>query len=230
MLQRPLPGRSAQDRMSPQTPAHYQSHHGPPPADCRQGAVIILLYPKDGQLHFVLTRRSNHLPHHRGQVSLPGGAREGDERLTQTALREAEEELGVSMDDIDVIGCLSPFYVPPSNFCVHPCIASLDMEPVFEPSPDEIEEILEVPLADLVLPENRRVEYWDDPNFSGPRRVPLFDFQQWIVWGATAMILIELMTIIDDYRAGSELAASLPIDRANEAVADATSWPSGRNQ
>ena len=201
MLQRPLPGRCAQAKMSPQLPPQYASHFVLPPVGCRQSAVLILFYPKGDRIHFVLTRRSNHLLYHKGQVSLPGGAQDGDESLMQTALREVNEELGISTADVDVIGCLTPFYVPPSNFCIHPFVAYLPYTPEFQPAPDEVEAILEVPLPDLLLPANRRVEFWQDPNFDAPRRVPLFDLQQWIVWGATAMVLSELVTIIEDYQA-----------------------------
>jgi 8-oxo-dGTP pyrophosphatase MutT (NUDIX family) len=168
------------------------------PRDCRKGGVLLLLYPRADRLHLVLTRRTETVRSHKGQISLPGGAREGDEPLVQTALRETCEELGVSLASTDVIGPLSALYTPPSNFCIYPFVAYQSVTPAFRPHPIEVAEVLEAPLALLIDPSIRKEEFWADPRFDSPRRVPFFQVQGQVVWGATAMILSELVTLLED--------------------------------
>ncbi len=204
MLHRPLPGRPAQMKMAPQIPPRYAERFANPPATPRLSAVLILLYPNRERLHFVLTRRSEHLANHRGQISLPGGAQDDHETLLQTALREANEELAVPAEKVQVVGRLSPFYVVPSNYCVHPFIGYVPFTPQFRPQTGEVAAILEVPLQALLVPANRRIEYWPDRELVELRRVPVFDFQNWMVWGATAMILNELVTLMEAYLAEAE--------------------------
>jgi 8-oxo-dGTP pyrophosphatase MutT (NUDIX family) len=195
-LSRPLPGLDAQIKMAPQPRPGWNPNFALPP-DCREGGVLILLYPR-GQLHFVLTRRTETVRSHKGQIALPGGAREEGESLVQTALRETCEELGVPPESIEVIGRLSALYTPPSNYCIHPFVAYRPSAPAFRPDPVEVAEVLEVPLALLLNPSTRKVEYWPDPRFESPRRVPFFDVHGTVVWGATAMILSELATLLED--------------------------------
>jgi 8-oxo-dGTP pyrophosphatase MutT (NUDIX family) len=195
-LSRPLPGVRSQIKMAPQPRPGWNPNFAIPP-DCRQGGVLILLYPRADQLHFVLTRRTQTVRSHKGQISLPGGAREDGESLVQTALRETCEELGVPPDGIEVMGQLSVLYTPPSHYCIHPFVAHRPTAPTFTPDPVEVAEVLEVPLARLLDPSIRQVEYWQDPNFESPRRVPFFYIQGQVVWGATAMILSELVTLLE---------------------------------
>lgn len=196
-LSAPLPGLDAQLKMAPQPRPGWNPNFALPP-DCREGSVLILLYPRDGRLSLVLTRRTNTVRSHKGQISLPGGAREGGEPLVQTALRETCEELGVPPDGVEVIGQLSPLYTPPSNYCIHPFVGYRSATPTFYPDPLEVAEVLEVPLALLLDPAIRRVEHWTDPRFESPRRVPFFDVDGQVVWGATAMILSEFVTLLED--------------------------------
>ncbi len=195
-LSRPLPGVRAQIKMAPQPRPGWDPNFAIPP-DCRQGGVLILLYPRAGRLHFVLTRRTQTVRSHKGQISLPGGARENGETLVQTSLRETREELGVPPDGTEVIGRLSTLYTPPSNYCIHPFVAHREVRPTFRPDPNEVAEVLEVPLALLLDPSIRRVEYWPDPHLESPRRIPFFHVHGQVVWGATAMILSELVTLLE---------------------------------
>jgi 8-oxo-dGTP pyrophosphatase MutT (NUDIX family) len=199
-LRRPLPGSPAHLKMAPQPRPGWQPDSALP-SDCREGSVLILLYPQADRLHLVLTRRTETVHSHKGQISLPGGAREGDEPLAQTALRETCEELAVCSEGIEVIGQLSALYTPPSNFCIHPFVAYSHVPPTFHPDPGEVAQVLEVPLALLLDPSIRRVEYWSDPRFDSARRVPFFDVQGQVVWGATAMILSELVTLLEEEEA-----------------------------
>ncbi len=200
-LSRPLPGLSAQIEMAPQPRPGRDADFTIPP-DCQDSGVLILLYPRAARLTFVLTRRTEMVNSHKGQISLPGGAREGDESLVQTALRETREELGVPPNGTEVIGGLSTVYTSHSNYCIHPFVAHRPTTPIFRPDPVEVAEVLEVPLALLLDPSIRRVEYWTAPHFESPRRVPFFDIYGQAVWGATAMILSELVSLLDRDREG----------------------------
>jgi len=196
-LSRPLPGVKAQIKMAPQPRPGWDPNF-PIPPNCREGGVLILLYPRTDQLHLVLTRRTQTVRSHKGQISLPGGARENEEPLVQTALRETGEELGISPHGIEIIGQLSALYTPPSNYCIHPFVGYRPVAPDFHPNPVEVAEVLEVPLALLLEPATRRVAYWPDPHFESPRRVPFFNVHGQAVWGATAMILSELITLVQE--------------------------------
>jgi 8-oxo-dGTP pyrophosphatase MutT (NUDIX family) len=194
-LSLPLPGLPAQLRMSPPDRPHVAPPQGASP---RQAGVLLLLYPRRGALHFVLTRRTERLGTHSGQISLPGGRREPhDADLTATALREANEELGVELNEADVLGHLTDLYVPPSHFMVYPTVASLDRTPVFHPQPGEVAEIIETPVAILFDPEvhaeaPRALVSLDGRVVS----TPFYRIGGQQVWGATAMILSEFEALL----------------------------------
>lgn len=182
-------GQSAQSKMKPLPRADNR-----PPQQAgqpRQGAVLLLLYNKSDQIHLVLTRRHDDLPSHAGQVSLPGGRREGAETLQQTALREAYEEVGVRTDPITILGGLTPLYIAPSDFEVHPFVGWHRQTPGFVPQPDEVAEIIETPLHVLLRSEVREEEIWE--HYGDPIQVPFFRIGPHKVWGATAMILSEFV-------------------------------------
>ena len=165
----------------------------PPPAP-REAGVLILLYPCDGQLYFPLTRRTDTVESHKGQVSLPGGAREGDESLQATALRETCEELNVCPDTWNVLGRLTPLYIPPSGFRISPFISYTPARPAFTPDPIEVAELIETPLALLLEPSTVVREEW---TLRGTLvEVPFFHVAGHQVWGATAMVLSELVTLL----------------------------------
>ncbi|MBZ0301478.1 MAG: CoA pyrophosphatase [Anaerolineae bacterium] len=157
----------------------------------RQAGVLVLLYPIDHELHFVLTRRTDTLRGHSGQVSFPGGRRDpGDADFVVTALRETREEVGIDDPSTAILGSLTPIYIPPSDFEVFPVVAALDHIPPFNPNPDEVAEVFSVPLMALVDPRFKRVEDWP---FNGQLvRIPLYAFNGHKVWGATAIMLSEL--------------------------------------
>ncbi len=194
-LSYPLPGMRAQLEMAPQ-PRVGKDVDLDIPTSCRQSSVLILLYPRAGRLYFVLTRRTEVVRSHKGQISLPGGAREDNDSPAQTALRETCEELGVPQNGTEVLGCLSTLYIPRSNYCIYPFVAYRPEPPVFYADPVEVAEVLEVPLALLLDPSIRRMEYWSAPDFDSPRRVPFFSIHGQVVWGATAMILSELVSVL----------------------------------
>lgn len=158
--------------------------------EARGAAVLLLLYPAEKGLSFVLTRRTESVATHKGQVSLPGGAQESGEPLEQTALRETCEEIGVCAADITILGALSPLFVVVSDFQIHHFVGYVPERPDFHPDPVEVAELLEMPLADLLDDRIKALEQW---TLGGMELDVLFyRVGDHPVWGATAIILSEL--------------------------------------
>ncbi len=157
----------------------------------RKGGVLVILYDKNGATHLVLTRRRDDLNSHAGQISFPGGRREDGESMEMTALREAHEEVGVNPAALDVLGMLTPLYIPPTDYEVHPFVAWHDGVPFFVPQLHEVAEIIEVPLDFLLDPSNQFEEPWELRGFE--MQVPYYLVGTHKVWGATAMMLSEFL-------------------------------------
>jgi 8-oxo-dGTP pyrophosphatase MutT (NUDIX family) len=193
---------SAQKKM---TPTARENHREPGrPGRVRLGGVLVLLFPLHGELQLVLTRRRDDLNSHPGQMSFPGGQHEAQETLLMTALRETEEEIGISTRSLEVIGELTPLYIPPSDFEVHPFVAWYcnGNRPSFSPNPGEVAEIIEVPLRHLLDPSSRSEQPWD---FQGHSiTVPYYSVDEHKVWGATAMMISELVERLFAVRSRSE--------------------------
>ncbi len=191
-LRQPLPGTEAQLRMAPEyrmKPEDAQIEG----KDCLEAAVLALFFPADNHLQLVLTRRRADLTDHAGQVSFPGGRREPEEPLSQTALREAHEEIGVHPSLIELHGRLSPLYIPPTGFCVFPFVGTAAEPLQLTPDRREVAEIMTAPLPTLLDESICKREPWD---LNGARvQVPYFDISGCKVWGATAMMLAELVEI-----------------------------------
>ena len=192
LLQEPRPGLAAQARMATRPRPGWPPEKGIAP---RQGGVLILLYPHKEQVHLVLTRRTETVENHKGQISLPGGRREGDESIEQTALREAQEELGVVPAAVQVLGKLTPLYIPPSDFCITPVVGWVEKRPDWRPDDIEVAEVVEVPLRHLADPSNWREETWQRGELA--MQVPFFLVQGHQVWGATAMVLSEFLAVLE---------------------------------
>lgn len=163
------------------------------PGQPRVGGVLALLYDCDDQLNVVLTRRRDDLNAHAGQISFPGGRNEPPEPLLATALRETFEEVGVAPEAVRVLGALTPIYIPPSDYEVHPFVGWYvnGRCPTFFPAPHEVAEILPVALTHLLNPAIRQHEARD---ILGHRlNVPFFAVAEHKVWGATAVMLSELV-------------------------------------
>jgi 8-oxo-dGTP pyrophosphatase MutT (NUDIX family) len=156
----------------------------------RQAGVLLLLYPEGGDLHIVLTRRTDTLRGHSGQISFPGGRRDpNDPTLIDTALRETCEELGVCDPGLAILGSLTPIYIPPSDFEVFPAVAALDQRPLFRPNPAEVAEVFSVPVSALLDDAHKQVEQW--PFNDTLVQIPFYGFNGHKVWGATAIMLSE---------------------------------------
>ena len=163
----------------------------------KPGSVLILLYEREGEIFFPLIKRPEYNGAHSGQVSLAGGKAEKGEDTIQTALREAEEEIGIDPAQVQVIGRLSDFFVIPSNFLVTPVVASFQGEPVFRPDPHEVVRILHGSINDLVREDAIRVR---EITAAGRYRMnaPHFEIEEEVVWGATAMMLNEFRFVLQE--------------------------------
>ena len=196
----PLPGHQAQDKMSHATRKFYKK----PPDHARIACVLALFYPKKTSeaadaWNLVLIQRQSNNPNdrHNGQISFPGGKLENGETYEQGALREAEEEVGINATDIQLIGKLTELYIPVSNFLVYPFVGYLNYEPDFTPQLSEVKSIVEVPLSHLLQATTRKLTDMKVGQNLLLKKVPYFDIDGHIVWGATAMILSELLEILD---------------------------------
>lgn len=158
----------------------------------RLAAVLLLLFPTGEDLSFLLTVRSNTLPNHRGEVSLPGGATDPEDASPiATALRECWEELGVAPDQITVWGSLTPIYIPPSNFRITPIVGFSAQPPELKPNTSEVSAVLTSTLRHLLDPATVVEEEW---NLRGEQvHVSYFAIGGQKVWGATAIILSEFV-------------------------------------
>ena len=184
-----LPHVDTQAARAPMTPESRRLY--PPVSDQpRQAAVLLLLWPQQDGLHFVLTRRAADLRGHSGQISLPGGRCDpADADPAATALRETQEELGIPASAVQLLGQLDEIYIPPSNFLVHPQVGALTTAPDFRPCAAEVAEVLTVPLAQLFVDESKRQSV---RQVNGRAlRIPWYALGQQMVWGATAMLLSE---------------------------------------
>ncbi|MDW3651303.1 MAG: CoA pyrophosphatase [Bacteroidia bacterium] len=188
----PLPGWEAQIGMASK---YGKASRVQVPNNPREGGVLALLYPKESDLHMCFMERSRDGGVHSGQVSFPGGKREVYDRdLAATALREAEEELGIPAHQVELLGQFSQLYIPASNFMVSPFVGSLGFRPDFDLDEREVANLIEVPLQRLLEEESQEIEIKIREDFSV--EAPAWLINDQIIWGATAMMLNELLVII----------------------------------
>jgi 8-oxo-dGTP pyrophosphatase MutT (NUDIX family) len=161
----------------------------------KPGSVLILLYEDNGKILFPLIKRAEYNGAHSGQVSLPGGKAEPGEDSIQTALREAQEEIGIDPATVNVIGRLSDFFVIPSNFLVTPVVASVKKTPSFRADPHEVVRIIYGDVDSLIKEDAIRTrEILAAGNFR--MNAPHFEIENEVVWGATAMMLNEFRFVL----------------------------------
>ncbi|MBK9175953.1 MAG: CoA pyrophosphatase [Flavobacteriales bacterium] len=166
----------------------------PPP---RESAVLALLYAKDQLAHTVLMLRPNYDGVHSGQVAFPGGRREpGDTDLVATALREFEEETGAAPEEAEILGSLTPVYIPPSRSLVTPYVAIAREAGPFHPDPHEVAELMEVPLELLLRDDILKRREQHIAIMGRTVEIPYFDVRGHVVWGATAMMIAELRELL----------------------------------
>ena len=191
-LQHPLPGEKAHSKMA----AASRYRLGIKPNErTRRSAVLICFYPYQHSIYLPLILRPQYDGVHAGQMAFPGGRMERiDENLTRTALRETQEEVGIRVSDVKVLGLLTELFIPPSNFYVQPVVGVLPYRPDFYPDPREVEAVVEVELDTLL-----------DETIVGDSQVevrgttvdaPYYQIQGYRVWGATAMMISELLMVM----------------------------------
>lgn len=192
VLLHPLPGKAGQMAMAP-LPIDEERFADLDLTRARKGAVLLLLYPDKGGCMVPFIKRSLYEGTHAGQISLPGGKWEpSDASLAYTAQRETEEEIGVKMESMKILGRLSSLYIPPSNYLVEPFIGFVENKPAFIPDPREVDRIITCSFAHLVNQTTRKQKELiirKDYHLTAP----YFDIDNEVVWGATAMILSELL-------------------------------------
>ena len=194
-LREPLPGPAAHLKLVPQPPRGGWEA-GVVPDTVRPAAALALIYQDgEGRLRLPLTLRTSTLPHHAGQISLPGGAIDPGESVEEAALREAHEEIGVEPSRVRVLGRLSPVHVLVSNFGLTPVLAVSDERPDFSAHAPEVERIIEIDVEKVCdascLEMGVRLRDGKTVNY------PYFNLEEVQVWGATAMVLAELGELLN---------------------------------
>ncbi|MCC7245616.1 MAG: CoA pyrophosphatase [Saprospiraceae bacterium] len=201
-LNQPLPGREVQYEMaSLRRIQELTSLSFSAPDDAKIACVLILTWPdaSGNWATALIQRTSNPNDRHSGQISFPGGRYEPDDpSLEHVALREAQEEIGIAPDQVAIIGRLTELYIPVSNFLVHPFVGWTPREPSFVLQAGEVERILTPTLSWLRQPQAKKATSIQIGSGAQLTNVPFFDVENHVVWGATAMIINELLAILPD--------------------------------
>lgn len=157
-------------------------------------AVLLLMYPKDGKYCILLQKRTDGVEHHKGEISLPGGSKDPEDRdFLDTALREVHEEMGIRPEDVTVLGDLDDV-VTRTQFFIRVFVGTIPYPYPFKPSPVEIAEVLEVPVVELLSPANRREEArWVDGRVS---RAYSYAHKEHLIFGATAQIVTQFLELL----------------------------------
>jgi 8-oxo-dGTP pyrophosphatase MutT (NUDIX family) len=204
-LTQPLPGSNAQNRMTSRELKPVEEYLRENPSH-RRSAVLMTLYPHNGEIHTLLIKRPSYQGVHSGQLALPGGAEEPEDRSpAHTALREAFEEVGLEAAPEQLLGALTPLYIPPSNFLVRPFMLQLSERPEWKPSADEVEALLEIPLRtflDQRIKDHRKINIGNGITIDAP----CYIIEENTLWGATAMMFSELEVMLEEVLASFDSA------------------------
>ncbi len=191
-LQKPLPGKEVQMEMAAGNRIFYKEIENRKTP--KEGSVLIILYPEKSEWHTVFIKRTPDNGPHSGQMAFPGGIKETTDRsLFETALREAEEEVGIDSKQITYIGKLTPLHIPVSNILVHPFVGSIPFRPILKKNKDEVAEIFEISLKSFL---DKSILSFFTFDFKGNTyKAPCFVIGKYTIWGATAMMWNEFLTI-----------------------------------
>ena len=192
-LTKPLPGMDAQYAMAPVTRKDqlvYNNNDIPP----KESAVLALLYPENNEIMLVLIKRASDNSVHSGQISFPGGQAEtSDKNAADTALRETEEEIGIDRNKITVIGKLTEVYISPSNFNVIPYVGFMNEKPLFKPN-EEVDRVITTAISYLKMPKAKTIKKVTTA-YAINLEAPCFIVESETLWGATAMMINELLEV-----------------------------------
>lgn len=190
-------GESSHAKMSPPYRLDLAKKMKEKALSAKKAGVMALFYPnRQAHTNLVLILRKTYKGVHSAQVGFPGGKFEkSDHSLEFTALRETEEEIGIPNEQIQVLRKISPLYIPPSNFMVHPYMGILDHYPKFRKQEEEVEQILEISLNEFLL-ESNSISTVVPTSYNVEVEVPAFKLNGHIVWGATAMMLGEIKDLL----------------------------------
>ncbi|WP_323788626.1 CoA pyrophosphatase [Psychroserpens sp.] len=192
-----LPGEVSQIKMSPPYRLELMERNRTLMKTAKQAAVLALFYPnKLNETHLILILRKTYKGVHSAQVGFPGGKLEDDDiDLQMTALRETYEEVGVAMETVNVLKQMTPMYIPPSNFTVHPFFGVTHTTPNFIKQDEEVEDLIEVSLSHF-LDESNVIQTSVPTSYKVNVEVPAFQLNDHVVWGATAMMLSEVKDLL----------------------------------
>lgn len=196
ILEAPLPAFASHIKMAPKERIESLKAFSYADKNPRKAAVLMLLYPKQEQTHLVLIERNSYEGVHSAQIAFPGGKFEKEDvEYETTALRESEEEIGISREQIKVIRPFSPLYIPPSNFLVHPFLGIAEEPLQFTLDSKEVASVIELPLSDF-LSDALLHETKLTTSYATDIAIPAFKINDHTVWGATAMMLSELKEVL----------------------------------
>jgi 8-oxo-dGTP pyrophosphatase MutT (NUDIX family) len=192
-----LPGEKIQLELAPaERKANYPDLNSI--QDPKISAVAILLYPKNGEIFFPVIERVKYKGVHSGQLALPGGKKDKtDKDILNTAIRETKEEIGVEINEKNILGKLTELFIPPSNFLVTPCVAFSNTKPDFKINKTEVEKVYELSLNELCT-QQIKTSFVRSSSDGKKILSPHFEVEGEVLWGATAMILNELRTIFKE--------------------------------
>ena len=194
----PLPGRDAQYIMAPSYRPDMDTDDVLK-LNPKIGGVLLLLNPKQDGLYVVFTLRRKYLGTHSGQMSFAGGKREDDDvDIIYTALREAHEEIGVLPNQVNVLGTLTELYIPPSHFLVYPTVGVLKENVTYQKQEAEVEEIIEIPLSFFLNKDSKGKAFIT--LVDKEVEVPAYNFDGFVIWGATAIMMSEFIYVLNTYR------------------------------
>lgn len=164
-----------------------------PNQQTKKSAVLLLFYPENNKLNLIFIKRQDYEGVHSGQIAFPGGKFDIDDKtLKNTALRETNEEIGINVNDIEIFGELTEIYIPPSNYLVKPYIGYISYKPEFSLNEREVNLVFAIDINEInassIIYEKEIVL-----NNTLKIKAPYFNLNGHLVWGATSMILNELI-------------------------------------
>jgi 8-oxo-dGTP pyrophosphatase MutT (NUDIX family) len=197
-LSNPLSGRVSHLKMAPLHRIPDLIKNKNHPWNAKKSAVLILFFHDNNILKMIIIRRSQYVGIHSGQIAFPGGRYEDEDKdVKTTAFREIEEEIGISRDKIELLGRLSDIYVPPSNFLISVFVGYLDEKPIYKINEREVDEIIEIPFSDFYKSDVIKQKDFYVNSLKEASNAPYFDVTNAEIWGASAMVISELLDILN---------------------------------